>query len=222
MEYLIIIAFLLLLIPFWIIINKESNVVQRINKALGALTANILRIPQGLFYSKNHTWTYLEKSGNAKTGLDDFLLQVVGDVNVGLLKLPGEKIRKGDPIAEIDQNGKRLRIFSPISGQIVNTNSLLNENPEILNQDPYELGWIYTIHPTNWVAETASYYLAGEANKWIKKELERFKDFLAVSVAKHSPEPSLIAFQEGGEIRQNVLSELDEKIWEDFQESFLD
>jgi hypothetical protein len=51
--------------------------------------------------------------------------------------------------------------------------------------------------------------------------VERLKDFLAVSTAKHSSEPALVTLQEGGEIRQHILSELDGDIWNDFQDSFL-
>ncbi len=220
-EYLIIIAFLVILIPFWIIINKQTNVAKRIQNAMGIFTAKILRIPQGLFYTKNHLWAYLEKSGNAKVGLDDFLLQIVGNVNVNYIKNPGEFLKKGEILAEIDQNGKRLKLFSPITGEIVNTNPQLQENPDILHDDPYGKGWVYAIKPSNWAAETNTYYLAEEATSWISKEVDRFKDFLAVSLGKHSSEQSLIAFQEGGELRQNILSELDREVWDDFQETFL-
>ena len=72
-EYIIIIAFLLLLIPFWILLNKSPKIKAEIQKAWDVLTANILRIPQGLFFSRNHTWAFMEKSGLAKVGLDDFL-----------------------------------------------------------------------------------------------------------------------------------------------------
>jgi glycine cleavage system H protein len=221
MEYIIIIVFLIILIPFWIIMNKQSRIAKQIHRVIGVLTANLLRIPQGMFYSKNHTWAFLAKSGNAKIGLDDFLLQIVGDVNVSHLKFPGEKIRKGEVLAEIDQNGKRLRITSPVSGEIVNVNNSIKESPEILQEDPYGKGWIYAIKPSDWKSETQSYYLGGEASNWITNELVRFKDFLSVSLGKYSSEPSLVTFQEGGELRQNILSELDDKIWEDFQESFL-
>ena len=220
-EYLVVIGFLVLLIVFWNVLDKQTKAVKQIKKVLGILTANILRIPQGLYYSKNHTWVHLEKSGVAKVGLDDLLQHITGEVNFGNLKTPGELINKGDLLTEIERNGKKLKIFAPISGKIKNTNSILKDRPEILNEEPYEEGWIYSIKPSNWTADTKSYYLAEEATNWIAKELERFKDFLAVSIKKHSPEPSMITYQDGGELVDNTLSELPDEVWTDFQKEFL-
>ena len=96
MEYVIIIAFLALLIPFWVVLNKQVKVNKQIQRALGFLSASILKIPQGLFYSQNHTWMYMEKSGAAKVGLDDLLMHITGEVKFSQLKNPGEMINKGD------------------------------------------------------------------------------------------------------------------------------
>jgi glycine cleavage system H protein len=220
-EYLIIIAFLLMIIPFWIIINKQTRIPGKIRRAIGILSAGILRIPQGLFFSRNHTWTHLEESGTAKVGLDDFLLHITGEVKFSNLKKPGNFINKGELLADIDQNGKLLQIYSPLSGRVMNTNSMLYENPGVINEDPYGKGWIYKIKPSEWIAETDSYYLAEEAIAWSKKELERFKDFMAESVKKYSPETSMLILQDGGELRDRPLSELPNEVWQDFQKSFL-
>jgi len=220
-EYLAIIAFLLLLIPFWLALNKNVVIREQIRKAMGVLTAAILKVPQGIFYSRNHTWAYLEKSGIAKIGLDDLLLHITGEVRIIHLKNPGDIVNKGDLLAEIDHNGKSLSVFSPISGTILNSNSLLNSNNELLNRDPYGKGWIYDVQPTNWVKEISSLYLAGEATAWIKKELERYKDFLAINVQKYSPGSSMIMLQDGGELIENSLSDMPDELWKDFQKEFL-
>jgi len=220
-EYIAIIIFFVLLVPFWIILNKKIPIAKQIRKALGFLTANVLRIPQGVFHSKNHTWAFLEKNGEAKVGLDDLLLHITGEVKVSILRTSGETIKKGDLLMEIDQSGKLLQIFSPISGKILGSNNSVNKNPEVLNEDPYGDGWIYKIKPSDWKAETQSYYLADEATDWSKKELERFKDFLAESTKKYSPEQAMVILQDGGELRDNTLSDMPDEVWKDFQHDFL-
>ena len=90
-EYLAILAFFALLIPFWIVLTKQEKIKKQISRVLGNITANILKIPQGLFYSKHHTWTHLERSGAATVGLDELLGHIVGSVRFNLLKNPGRK-----------------------------------------------------------------------------------------------------------------------------------
>lgn len=220
-EYLAVIAFLLLLIPFWLALNKQVQIKDQFRKMLGVLSANNLKVPQGIFYSKNHTWAYLEKSGTAKIGLDDLLVHITGEVRINQLKNVGDDIGKGELLAEIDQNGKSLRIFSPISGKVLDMNPALNVDHGLLNEDPYGKGWIYSIKPSNWLAEIPSFYLADEATDWLKKELERYKDFLAINLRKYSPETSLIILQDGGELSENSLSGLPNGLWQDFQNEFL-
>ena len=216
-----IIAFLLMLIPFWLALNKQAQIKTQIRKALGVLSASILKVPQGIFYSKNHTWAYLEKSGTAKVGLDDLLLHITGEVNIHQMKNPGDSIKKGDLMAEIDQNGKSLNVYSPISGNVLDSNPVLKENHKLLNADPYGEGWLYNIKPTNWVSEIPAFYLAEEATVWFRKELDRYKDFLSLNLGKYAPETSLATLQDGGELIENSLSDLPNGIWQDFQTEFL-
>lgn len=220
-EYLAIITFLALLIPFWLLLNKKVKISSQIKKTSGILSLNILNIHRGLFYSKNHTWTHLEKSGTAKVGLDDLLLHFTGEVKLTCSKSPGEIVKKGEPLAEIDQKGKFLRIYSPVSGRISVINPLLHEHPGLINEDPYGKGWICKVQPLNWLEETRSYFLAEEAVKWTIEELERFKDFMALSIVKHSPEPALVILQDGGELSDKALSSMPVEIWQDFQDEFL-
>lgn len=222
-EYIFVIGYLLFLIIFWKVSTKQVRISTQFKKVLGNLSSNILRIPQGLFYNKTHTWMHMQESGVAKVGLDDFIQHLTGEVKFSNLLKAGVIINKGDLLTEINKDGKQLRVFSPISGEIMDTNSSLSENPEALNEDPYKKGWIYKIKPSNWMAETGSYFLAEEATNWATRELVRFKDFLIEgSTTKYSSEPSMILLQDGGELRDNILSELPNEIWKDFQEDFLD
>jgi glycine cleavage system H protein len=221
-EYLAIAIFFVILIPFWMLLNKKVTLAKQIQKSLGVLTAKTLRIPQGLFYSRFHSWAHLERSGVAKVGLDDLLMHITGAVKFVSIKTSGEQIVKGDLLAEIDHDGKLLKIFSPISGKIVVANNELAESPELLNEDPYVKGWIYKIKPSSWVADTNSYYMAEDATNWSIQELERFKDFLSASLGKYSPQPANLIMQDGGELRDQPLSDLPKEVWQEFQQDFLE
>ncbi len=218
-EYLIVIGFLLLIIPFWILLNKPLKLKQNIS-SIGSLLIDKLRIPKGLFFSKNHTWSYLKSSGQARVGLDDLLLHLTGRVEVRNLLNPGEKVEKGDLIAKIVRDGKQLGILSPLSGEIKAVNFALDEKPGFLEEDPYGEGWLCEIQPLNWVEETKSYYLADTAVEWTKKEMARFKDFIALSLQKYSPETEMV-LQDGGELTDHPMAEMPGEIWQDFQVSFL-
>lgn len=221
LEYLVIIAFLLLLIPFLYFLNKRARKKNRVDRPSDILSLESLQIPQGLFFSRYHTWTYLERSGSAKVGLDDLLVHITGEVRLGKLVEVGEKIKKGDFLAELVQNEKSLRVYSPIAGKVMEVNPLLNKNPELINTDPYQQGWIFKIKPFSWVTDIHSCFLAEDADMWARQELSRFKDFLAESVVKNSPDPSSVTLQDGGELHDKPLAGLPNEIWQEFQLDFL-
>ncbi len=217
-EYLVIIGFLILLVPFWILFNKKAT--KAVKSSIFLSLENIL-IPQGLFYSRNHTWMFMEKNGFARIGLDDLLLHLTGEVKLGRLRKSGENIKKGDVLAEIYQDSKSLRILSPVSGRIMGTNNTINTNPGILNKDPYEKGWIYEIKPTKWLSEADDCYFEEGVKHWIKMEIEKFKEFLTTQTKIYTTEPSLVVMQDGGAMCDHVLSEMPAEVWKDFEKEFL-
>jgi len=221
LEYLIIIAFLALLIPFSVILNRRVKMRRQLQHSLGVLTSGILRIPKGVFLSRNHTWAHLAKSGIASIGLDDLLLHITGEGKLVYLKNSDEQIEKGEVIAALTIDGKQLRITSPITGKVVASNALLLDEPWKINEEPYGIGWLYKIEPTNWKSDTGSDHLAEAATSWSKSELQRFKDFLATRLPKYSSDASLVALQDGGELRDHLLPELPGGMWQEFETEFL-
>jgi len=81
---------------------------------------------------------------------------------------------------------------------------------------------LYKIEPSHWKDETSDFYMGHEAKKWLKQELVRFKDFVAVSLGDNSPLTSMVILQDGGELIDYTLVELSEAVWHDFQKEFLD
>ena len=201
--------------------KKKKSPTLATKKEPGIITANVLRIPQGVFFSKFHTWAHLEKNGEATVGLDDLLVHITGQVKLSTFKKPGESIKKGELLARIQHNGNSLNVLSPVSGEVTDTNSSLDKEPELIRVDPYEKGWIYSVKPSAWKEETSTCFLAEDATGWAVRELERFKDFLAVSTKKTIPESVGVVMQDGGELIESPLANMPQEIWVEFQKSFL-
>ena len=186
------------------------------------LDENSLVIPRGIYFDKTHTWAFMEQNGVVRIGIDDFLQHITGDITRIKMKNPGEKIKKGETILSIIQNGKQLNLYSPVSGVIKKQNERLKTNSSLINSSPYDDGWVYMIEPTNWLRENQLLFMAEKQKQFIKKEFSRLRDFLALTLKSDTAKYSQVILQDGGELRDGVLSNLGPKTWEDFQTNFID
>ena len=220
-EYLAIIVFFLVLIPFWLLLNRKIKATEKAGEQL-FLTAGSFVVPKGIFFSKFHSWAHLQTDGLAKVGIDEFLLRITGSVNYLLLKEPGEWVRKGEVLIMVEHEGKKLEILSPLTGKIEKANSTGFADSHDTN-DPafYKNGWICMIQPSNWKTETVSCFLAEEALNWFNQELKRVKDFIAEAVTFVSNDSVQAVMQDGGELYDQPLTEFPREVWNNFQEQFL-
>ena len=219
-----VLAILFLLTFFFLRYRRNHSSQLRMSKMApsGSITLEGIETPGGLFFDKSHTWAFMEPNGIVRIGIDDFLQHVTGPLTRIKLKKPGEKVRKGEPVMTLIRNGKHLEIKSPVSGIIREENLLLLTDSALVNRSPYGKGWIYQIEPTNWIRETQLMLMSDKYREWIKSEFSRLKDFLANALKAYTPEPAAIVLQDGGELKDNVLSELGPEIWEEFQTQFID
>jgi glycine cleavage system H lipoate-binding protein/ABC-type phosphate transport system substrate-binding protein len=187
-----------------------------------AFDENSIQAPKGLYFDKSHTWAYMEKDGNVKIGLDDFMQHVTGTITRIKMKGPGEKIRKGEKFLSIIRNGKQLNIYSPVSGTIIYQNTELNADSSMINSSPYSEGWIYVIEPKNWLREIQFMQMAEKYKEWLQDEFIRLKDFLSNSVRSNENVYAHVILQDGGQLADHILADLDPEVWEDFQTNFID
>jgi glycine cleavage system H protein len=218
-EYLVVIAFLLVIIPVWFLLSKPVKEKVLLERFASGLSSRFLKIMPGLLYSRNHTWAHLHETGEARIGVSDLLLHLTGGVSIEYLKKDGDHIHAGDEIAALSKDGKMLKIVSPVSGDILQVNRKIEHAHGIINTDPYGKGWMLKVRPGEWKKETSGFYLDKEAVDWSGKELERCKDFLSEAVSGDSSQPVLLS---GGEMVDFPLSGMPEEIWQQFQKKFLE
>lgn len=101
-------------------------------------------IPEDRLYTNSHEWILVDKDIGI-VGITDYAQDKLGDIV--FIELPDENIEvsMGAKIGEIESVKTVAELYSPVSGKIVEVNKSLIEKPEIVNEDPYNEGWIYKI-----------------------------------------------------------------------------
>jgi glycine cleavage system H protein len=103
---------------------------------------------EGLFYTKEDEW--LKEEGEIITvGITDYAQDKLGDIVYVEEAQAQNKIRKGDKITTIESVKAASDINAPISGEVVEVNKKVLNNPSIINSDPYEEGWLFKIKIDN-------------------------------------------------------------------------
>ncbi len=114
-----------------------------------------MNIPQNLIYTKDHEWVRVD-GDTAVVGITDYAQGELGDVVFVQLPSPGAKIKQGEAIGSIEAVKAVADIYSPVSGEVVEVNAVLNDKPETMNQDPYGQGWVAKIKMSNLAADRAN------------------------------------------------------------------
>jgi glycine cleavage system H lipoate-binding protein/ABC-type phosphate transport system substrate-binding protein len=200
---------------------RKAERIQLKTELAGYFNQNPKPIPAGLFFDKSHTWAFMEKSGNVRIGLDDFIPSVTGTLSGIQMKKAGEKVKKGEELVTLIQQGKQLIIKAPVSGVIKENNSQLMQNTALINNDPYQEGWVYLIEPSNWLRELSFFLMADKFKMWLKAEYLRLKDFIAIIQKPGVNLAHQVVLQDGGELRSGVLKDLGPEAWEEFQQLFI-
>jgi glycine cleavage system H protein len=101
-----------------------------------------------IFYTKDHEW--IKVNGiEGIVGITPYASEQLGDIVFVELPQKGISFEQGKDVAVIESVKAASEIYSPASGEIIETNALLEENPEIINDDPLNAGWLYKIKIMN-------------------------------------------------------------------------
>ena len=109
------------------------------------------KVPDNLKFTKDHEWILVDDNGMARVGITDYAQDSLSDVVFVELPGIGEEFSRGDTMAVAESVKAASDIYAPISGKIVEINDKLEESPELVNESPYESGWMVLISPTEGV-----------------------------------------------------------------------
>lgn len=107
-----------------------------------------MHIPAELKYTKDHEWARIEGEV-ATVGITDYAQSELGDIVYVELPEVGKKTKQADSFGTIEAVKAVSDLFAPLSGEIIEINHTLSDQPEVINKDPYGEGWLVKIKLSN-------------------------------------------------------------------------
>lgn len=125
--------------------------------------------PQDRVYSRDHEWTKDNGEGTVVVGITDYAQEMLTDIVFVELPPVGKKVTKGEPVAVVESVKSVSDVYSPVSGEVIDVNTKLETNPEIVNQDAFGDGWIVKMRLSD-VGELKTLLSAADYEQMLKEE----------------------------------------------------
>jgi glycine cleavage system H protein len=125
-----------------------------------------MKIPENLKFTHDHEWVRSEGEF-VVVGITDFAQGELGDVVFVEIETEGETLNKGDIFGTVEAVKTVSDLFMPVTGEVVEVNEALADNPELVNKDPYGDGWMVKVKMTD-ENELADLLSAGDYQKMIE------------------------------------------------------
>ena len=103
-----------------------------------------MSVPAELQYTQEHEWVAID-GGTATIGITDYATQQLGDVVYVSLPQVGATVTAGDPCGEVESTKSVSDLYAPLDGEVVEVNEELDDDPGLINAEPYGLGWMFRV-----------------------------------------------------------------------------
>lgn len=106
-------------------------------------------IPTDMHYTKSHEWVRLEEDGTVTVGISDHAQELLGDIVFVELPEVDSEFAAEDACCVVESVKAASDIYMPITGEVMDTNQALVDEPDLINSSPYDDGWIFKIKPAD-------------------------------------------------------------------------
>jgi glycine cleavage system H protein len=103
-----------------------------------------MSIPAELHYTPEHEWVSIEGT-TASVGITEFAALQLGDVVYVSLPTPGTSVTAGEPCGEVESVKSVSDLYSPVDGEVIEVNGELDDDPSLVNAEPYAAGWLFRV-----------------------------------------------------------------------------
>ena len=109
---------------------------------------NELNLPNDVRYAEDHEWSVTE-GDKVRVGLSDYAQDQLGDIVFVELPQLGDSFEKGEEFGTVESVKAVAELYMPIGGEIISVNTALEESPDLVNQSPYNDGWMIEVKPSD-------------------------------------------------------------------------
>lgn len=170
-------------------------------------------MPEQLHYHRGHVWARIVGPDTVAVGADDFGRRLLGKAEGIELPKVGSYIRQGGKGAHVAVAGRGADLISPVDGEVVAVNPELENEPQLLSDDPYGRGWLFKIRSTNLAANLRNLLSGSLARKWMEDSREQLEHRLMALSGS--------VLQDGGEPASDFAEHVPTEEWMGLIEAFL-
>jgi glycine cleavage system H lipoate-binding protein len=212
LEYLLVLAFLGLLILFWRFLQKPAGASLEVAGMPMPSFDSWFSLPKGFYYHQGHSWA-MPQDGLVKVGIDDFAQKIIGPVNAIDAPPVGSSLEQGGVGWRFRIDSKTIGMLSPVKGEVVEINEKVFENPDIINQDPYGEGWVMRLRPFGKDAGLRNLLTEKLAQAWTGLAADSLMERMAGEIGA--------VYQDGGTPVTGIARILDSDNWDRLVKEFL-
>lgn len=128
-------------------------------------------LPDELYYTKEHTWARVEDDGTVTSGIDAYGGTAAGEIEFLDLPMEDDEFEAGEAFGSLESAKWVGGLVMPVAGTVIEVNSEVEDNLELLADDPYGEGWLIKIQPFNMDDDLLNLFYEDNVEEWFKKDL---------------------------------------------------
>jgi glycine cleavage system H lipoate-binding protein len=197
-----------MLIWFWRWINRPSAAVLTRTQSVKNRVSLVdwFRLNDDYYYHQGHSWLNPGKDGSARIGIDDFAQKLMGKPTDIKLPAVGAVLEQGEKGMQIQIGEKKIDFLSPVDGRVVAVNENVLRSPELINQDPYERGWLFKVQSSKLNRNLKNLLRGRLARAWIEDTVNTLSTRITGNYG--------VVLQDGGTITNGFIKEIAPENWE--------
>ena len=192
---------------------QDEYTVHAVLKPVGMQDVQGIKIPQGIYLHRGHTWVGMASGGQVRIGLDAFAARLLGPMDRIDLPLMGKPLQRDQVGIRMNRGDLKTGLLAPVSGVVTAFNPKISSDPGVLPADPYGNGWLLMVQPDRLREELPTLQMGTEATAFIETEIEHLYQAVETHLGPLAAD--------GGNLADDILGQLPPTCWAAMARQFL-